>query len=115
MCTLPNCFCSGDVTPSNKWKSTILLGLADERQWLHETVDGELSVNSQPQLVMLTFDDAVNDRNSRLYAELFERGRKNPNGCPIAATFYVSHEWSNYQLVRNLYADGHEIATHSIS
>lgn len=66
-------------------------------------------------MVLLTFDDAVNDQNKELYSELFESGRQNPNGCPIAATFYVSHEWTNYAQVHNLYADGHEIASHTIS
>ena len=64
---------------------------------------------------MLTFDDAVNDQNQQLFAEIFESNRKNPNGCPIAATFFVSHEWNDYRAVRNLYAGGHEIASHTIS
>lgn len=66
-------------------------------------------------MVLLTFDDAVNDLNLPYYAELFERGRVNPNGCPILATFYVSHEWTDYSQVQNLYADGHEMASHTIS
>ncbi|PSN29749.1 hypothetical protein C0J52_22232 [Blattella germanica] len=68
-----------------------------------------------PQLVLLTFDDSANDLNKGLYTDLFEKGRVNPNGCPIAATFYVSHEWTDYSHVQNLYATGHEIASHSIS
>ena len=43
------------------------------------------------------------------------KDRLNPDGCPIAATFYVSHEWTDYALVQSLYSDGHEIASHSIS
>ena len=42
-------------------------------------------------------------------------GRLNPNGCPIKATFYVSHEWTDYSQVQNLYANGHEIALHTIT
>lgn len=68
-----------------------------------------------PQIVMLTFDDAVNDINKAIYAGIFERGRKNPNGCPISATFYVSHEWTDYTQVQDLYADGHEMASHTVS
>ncbi|KPM09918.1 chitin deacetylase 5-like protein [Sarcoptes scabiei] len=68
-----------------------------------------------PQIVLLTFDDSVNDLNREIYRRLFENGRKNPNGCPITATFYVSHEWTDYSQVQNLYAKGHEIASHSIS
>ena len=76
---------------------------------------GNLAPRRTPQLVLLTFDDAVNDLNKELYRDLFEKGRLNPNGCPIAATFYVSHEWTDYGQVQSLYADGHEIASHTIS
>lgn len=76
---------------------------------------GGLRPIDTPQLVLLTFDDAVNDLNKELYGDLFETGRLNPNGCPIAATFYVSHEWTDYGQVQSLYADGHEIASHTIS
>ena len=69
----------------------------------------------RPQLVMITFDDSVNDLNRDLYKEIFKDYRLNPNGCPISATFYVSHEWTDYAQVQNLYASGHEIASHSIS
>jgi len=69
----------------------------------------------RPQLVMITFDDSVNDLNRDLYKEIFRDYRLNPNGCPISATFYVSHEWTDYSQVQNLYASGHEIASHSIS
>ena len=41
--------------------------------------------------VVLTFDDSVNDLNQRLYQSIFHPIRRNPNGCPISATFYVSH------------------------
>lgn len=76
---------------------------------------GGIPVVQTPQIVLLTFDDAVNDLNNPLYSDLFENGRKNPNGCPISATFYVSHEWTDYSQVQNLYADGHEMASHTVS
>lgn len=76
---------------------------------------GDFLPEEVPQIVLLTFDDSVNDLNKGLYADLFEKGRKNPNGCPISATFYVSHEWTDYGQVQNLYASGHEIASHTIS
>nr|CAD7428593.1 unnamed protein product [Timema monikensis] len=77
--------------------------------------DGDYTTEEIPQIVLLTFDDSANDLNKGLYSDLFEKGRTNPNGCPIAATFYVSHEWTDYSHVQNLYASGHEIASHSIS
>ena len=90
-CQLPDCKCGGTETPAN------------------------FSAKRTPQIVVLTFDDSVNDLNKRLYQDIFHPSRKNPNGCPIAATFYVSHEWTDYALVQSLYSDGHEIASHSIS
>ncbi|XP_008558077.1 mucin-5AC isoform X1 [Microplitis demolitor] len=91
VCLLPDCNCGGPDIP------------------------GGLAVEQTPQIVLVTFDDAVNDLNKQLYEDLFERGRKNPNGCPISATFYVSHEWTDYSQVQNLYADGHELASHTVS
>lgn len=76
---------------------------------------GELPVENVPQMVLLTFDDSVNDLNKGLYTDLFEKGRVNPNGCPISGTFYVSHEWTDYSQVQNLYSGGHEMASHTVS
>ncbi|XP_012267028.2 uncharacterized protein LOC105692413 isoform X2 [Athalia rosae] len=91
VCLLPDCNCGGPDIP------------------------GGLLADEVPQLVLLTFDDAVNDLNRPLYSDLFEKDRKNPNGCPISATFYVSHEWTDYSQVQNLYAAGHEMASHTVS
>ena len=66
-------------------------------------------------MILITFDDAVTNQNHQLYTSIFNENRRNPNGCPIRGTFYVSHEWSEYFLVQNLYSDGHEIGSHSIS
>lgn len=63
---------------------------------------------------MLTFDDAVTALNYE-YVEEAVNGRVNPDGCPAAATFFVSHEYTDYSKVHALWADGHEIALHSIS
>ncbi|XP_011351604.1 uncharacterized protein LOC105287641 isoform X2 [Ooceraea biroi] len=91
VCLIPDCNCGGIDIP------------------------GGIPTEQTPQIVLLTFDDAVNDLNKDLYSDLFENGRKNPNGCPISATFYVSHEWTDYSQVQNLYADGHEMASHTVS
>lgn len=81
----------------------------------HFLLAGDLAVEDVPQLIILTFDDSVNDLNKQLYADLFGKGRVNPNGCPISSTFYVSHEWTDYSQVQNLYSEGHEIASHTVS
>ena len=64
---------------------------------------------------MITFDDAINDLNWEIYEEIFNNGRKNPNGCHPLGTFYVSHEWTDYGQVQTLYSRGHEIASHGIT
>lgn len=92
---------------------TIFHIVAKNTLWKQPT--GDLPVDQVPQIVLLTFDDSVNDLNKQLYSDLFERGRVNPNGCPISATFYVSHEWTDYSQVQNLYSDGHEMASHTVS
>jgi peptidoglycan/xylan/chitin deacetylase (PgdA/CDA1 family) len=66
-----------------------------------------------PQLVMLTFDDAVTVVNFPTYKDLTKK--RGASGCRIQATFFVSHEYTNYQLVHELHRNGHEIAVHSIT
>ena len=93
-CSLPDCFCSvdGTLTP------------------------GGLDPKEIPQLIYITFDDAINDDNWKLYQErIFPSSKKNPNGCPIHGTFYTSHEYTNYAMVNKLWNQGHEIAAHSIT
>ncbi|KAH9364323.1 hypothetical protein HPB48_001284 [Haemaphysalis longicornis] len=70
-----------------------------------------------PQFVMLTFDDAVTLLNMAFYRELLNiSSRKNKqNGCRIAATFFVSGEYLDYEAVNQLHSWGNEIALHSIS
>lgn len=59
---------------------------------------GGFSSKEIPQIVLLTFDDSVNDLNREIYKKLFEEGRTNPNGCPVRSTFYVSHEWTGKKI-----------------
>ena len=70
----------------------------------------------RPQIVTITFDDAVTEYKFKAYRRLFNSKRRNPNGCPISATFFVSGAGGNrYDLVRRLYNDGHEIACHTVT
>ncbi|XP_032307392.1 uncharacterized protein LOC6497677 isoform X7 [Drosophila ananassae] len=92
VCLLPDCYCGGKDIP------------------------GGLSVTETPQIVLMTFDDAINPINIDLYDELFNnKTRSNPNGCPLRGTFYVSHEWTDYGMVQDMYSDGHEMASHTVS
>ncbi|XP_076041550.1 chitin deacetylase 8-like [Oratosquilla oratoria] len=86
-CLLPNCMC-----PTTKL---------------------DLPIRRTPQLVILSFDDAVTITNYDFYQEL--SGMQNPNGCNISMTFFVSHQYNNYSLMYDLYRHGHEIALHSVT
>lgn len=92
-CQLPDCFCSVDGT----------------------NIPGDLEPIQIPQMVTITFDDAVNVNNIKIYEEIFNNGRQNPNGCQIKATFFVSHKYTNYSAVQELHRKGHEISVHSIT
>lgn len=92
-CQLPNCFCSEDGT----------------------TIPGDLNPEDVPQMVMITFNGAINNNNIDLFDDLFGNERVNPNGCPIKGTFFVSHKYTNYTAVQDLQNRGHEIAVFSIS
>lgn len=51
----------------------------------------------------------------RDYRHLFEQlNPLNVNGCPVRGTFFVSHEWTNYNDVEWLASQGHEMASNSI-
>lgn len=64
---------------------------------------------------MLSFDDSA----ARLIYDGFWHdslfGRKNPDGCQIGGTFFVPHEYSDYEVVNLLYNQGFEIGSHSIT
>ncbi|KAK6640152.1 hypothetical protein RUM44_011838 [Polyplax serrata] len=92
-CSLPYCFCSKDGT----------------------RIPGDLDPEDTPQMIILTFNGAINQNNFEQYQKVFPSSRKNPNGCEIKGTFFVSHEYSNYNMVQQLAHDGHEIATETIS
>ncbi|XP_055339705.1 chitin deacetylase 8-like [Paramacrobiotus metropolitanus] len=90
-CRLPFCYCQGYQIP------------------------GGLSANDTPQMVLTTFDGAINMHNYPLYTQMYHNERVNPNGCPVRATFFVSHRWTDYSNVQNLYATGHEIALRGVA
>nr|ACP18827.1 chitin deacetylase 1 [Chrysomela tremula] len=74
--------------------------------------DGDIT--EYPQLITLTFDDAVTTKTYQLWYDLL-MSRTNPDGNAIGATFYVPHEYTDYQKVNELYNYGFEIAVHSIT
>ena len=72
-------------------------------------------VDDIPQMVFFTFDDAINSPVAAFYRSLFNSRRKNPNGCPIKMTLFVSHESTKYNLVKEFYMKGMEIGAHSVT
>ena len=87
-CEAPNCTCLMDLPPKG------------------------LNPDQIPQFVLITFDGAVTITNFPYYQKLFHL--TNPNGCPIHATYFVSHVDTNYKLVHELFRHGNEIGVHSI-
>lgn len=68
-----------------------------------------------PQIILLTFDGAINGNNYDHYQKVLADTRKNPNGCPLKGTFFISHEYSDYSMIQNLASKGHEIGVETIS
>jgi len=93
LCRLPDCFCS-----------------VSGRE-----VPGSLEPQETPQMIMLTFDDAVNNNNWEEIDTILSGKLKNPNGCDVKATFFVSHRYNNYSMAQELHRRGHELAAHSVT
>jgi len=76
---------------------------------------GPLALNVTPQLIVLAFVDAArSDIYKDIWSPLVEP-RKNPDQQFISATFYVPHEYSDYQIVHDLAVNGFEIGIHSVT
>ncbi|XP_066912861.1 chitin deacetylase 7-like [Clytia hemisphaerica] len=90
-CKLPNCACANERQPPKG-----------------------LSAKQVPQMILISYEDGVNSINHELYKELFD-GKKNPNGCPIKATFFVTDTNNDYKLTKDLYNRGHEIGVNTLT
>lgn len=89
-CKLPDCFCSGFDIP------------------------GGLPVEQVPQMVTLTFQYGITLSTYLSYSSIIG-GRTNPNKCPVSGTFFVSHQYTDYGLVHDLYAARQEIGVNAIT
>ena len=90
-CKLPNCRCASTNIP------------------------GGLQPSETPQIVTISFDDGLRVEDYERFYSKFLAGRKNPNGCPIALTFFISHDNTNYALTEDMFSEGHEAADHSVT
>ncbi|CAH0556780.1 unnamed protein product [Brassicogethes aeneus] len=73
-----------------------------------------LDLDKTPQLISLTFDEAIVENLYDLYWEKILT-RDNPDDQQIGATFFIPHEYTEYDLVSDLYNFGYEIGVHSIT
>ncbi|CAD5235782.1 unnamed protein product [Bursaphelenchus xylophilus] len=92
-CQLPQCFCSRT-------------GL---------DIPGGLSVLDTPQMVLISFDGAVNDRVINRLKALFDGKYRNPNRCRISGTLFATHVLNNYDQTQWLLSHGVEIGLSSMS
>jgi len=93
LCKLPDCFCS----PTG------------------QEIPGGLPQDQVPQMIVISFDDAINNNNYEELDRFLSGNLKNPNGCDIKATFFVSHRYNNYSMAQELYRRGHEFGVHSVT
>ncbi|KAL3885776.1 hypothetical protein ACJMK2_025815 [Sinanodonta woodiana] len=88
-CVLPNCRCLNDPN-----------------------IPGKLNVTDTPQMILLSFENTINDEYVDYYTAFFEI--TNPNGCQVRGTFFVQDSGTTYTLVNDLYKQGHEIGVFSL-
>ncbi|KAF9433412.1 hypothetical protein BGZ76_009493 [Entomortierella beljakovae] len=67
-----------------------------------------------PQFFTLTFDDAIQAQTVPIAASIMNNHR-NPNGCPIKATWFAQTLYSDYSLIQQWYAAGNEVADHTMN
>ena len=114
-CVLPYCYCSrdgtripGDLDPDQVGNNSSALSSKMNR------LNNYFQFQT-PQMILLTFDGAINLNNFDHYKKVFTEDRINPNGCKIKGTFFLAHEYSNYHMIQTVAHEGHEIATETIS
>lgn len=64
--------------------------------------------------VVFTADDALQSYTIDSVNQ-FLGSRKNPNGCPVKMSFYVSTNYTNFTAVTDWYVAGNEIADHTMT
>jgi len=91
VCVLPACSCSGEE-----------LAVPDYTQ--------------RPQIIYMSYDDAFTGyAESNYYSGIFDGTFKNPDGGDIRATHFLTAQYTDYTLVHDYWAMGHEMASHSVT
>lgn len=89
-CKTPQCMCASNSAPN---------GLKPE-----ET----------PQFILITHDDAVNAFSNKVVRQVIDK-HTNPNGCNVPATWYTLQQGSDCNIIKNLWEQNNEIATHTVN
>lgn len=93
--------------------SVIDSALASEAIPVSTSPPGGLDPANVPQMIVITFDDAVQEQVFGLL-DLID-SHQNPDGSEIPFTFFVNTNDTDYWLVHRLHAAGHEIAAHTMT
>ncbi|XP_046583989.1 uncharacterized protein LOC124291127 [Haliotis rubra] len=72
-------------------------------------IPGGIHGSQTPQIVYIVMDGNVNTYMEPKIKSIFDGTRRNPNGCRISGTMFLSHKYSNYTIVKSLSRIGVEI------
>ena len=78
------------------------------------TAPGALSPDEVPQFVLITHDDAITPLADMKVRSVTD-GHRNPNGCNVPATWFVTTTGTDCNLAKTLLEQNHELAMHTIS
>ncbi|KAL4425399.1 hypothetical protein ABPG75_009415 [Micractinium tetrahymenae] len=73
-----------------------------------------LNPNEAPQFILFTHDDAITPTAAAAFQAILN-GRRSADGCPAVATLFTLARGTDCELLRGLYHDGYEVASHSLT
>ena len=80
-----------------------------------ERIPGDIPTRKTPQMILFTYSGELTETVSDQLADVFSHKRKNPNGCPISITTFVSGQGTHWCSVNDLYYRGYEVAVQTNS
>ncbi|PSC76360.1 Polysaccharide deacetylase domain-containing [Micractinium conductrix] len=75
---------------------------------------GGLAPGATPQFILFTHDDAVTAEAEAAFRAILG-GRRSADGCPASATLFALARGTDCALLRGLFRDGYEVASHSLT
>lgn len=74
---------------------------------------GDIDLDKVPMMIGLSFNGIIASSHMKYIKQILNPVFKNPNGCPIQGTFFVSeqaeHDSTDYCVVQNLFNNNNEI------